>query len=64
MPIRPVQATLDTILSSLVRVDADMRKLPPLSPVDRVKLEHERDIEHLYYSSKLEGTLLTDQRLL
>ncbi len=41
-----------------------MRKLPPLSPVDRVKLEHERDIEHLYYSSKLEGTLLTDQRLL
>jgi hypothetical protein len=57
------RTTLGAIISRLVEVDSDMQKLPPLSAVDKVKLEHDRDIEHLYYSSKLEGTLLTGQRL-
>ncbi len=55
--------SLDTIISRLVAVRADLEKLPPLSPADRVKLEHNQDIEHLYYSSKLEGTMLTHERL-
>jgi hypothetical protein len=54
---------LDTLLTKLVEVDSEIKALPPLSAVDKVKLENERDIEHLYYSSKLEGTILTDERL-
>ena len=54
---------LDTIFTKLVEVDSKIRALPPLSAVDKVKLEHDRDIEHLYYSSRLEGTILTDERL-
>ena len=57
------QTTLNTLLSRLVKVDSEIKKLPPLSAVDKVKLEHDRDIEHLYYSSKLEGSTLTDERL-
>jgi len=63
MPTKIVRTTLDTLLSKLVAVDSEIKKLPPLSAVDKVKLEHDRDIEHLYYSSKVEGTHLTDQRL-
>ena len=54
---------LDAILKKLVEVDSEMQVLPPLSALDKVKLEHERDIEHLYFSSKLEGATLTYERL-
>ena len=63
MPNKQRQTTLNSLLSRLVQVDSEIKKLPPLSAVDKVKLEHERDIEHLYYSSKLEGSILTDERL-
>jgi hypothetical protein len=63
MPNKQRSTTLNTLLSRLVKVDADIQKLPPLSAVDKVKLDHDRDIEHLYYSSKLEGSTLTDERL-
>ncbi len=56
-------SSLEAVLSKLIEVDAEIKKLPPLSAVDKVKLELERNIEHLYYSSKLEGTTLTDERL-
>ena len=55
--------SLKSIISRLVAVHSDLEKLPPLSPADKVKLEHNRDIEHLYYSSKLEGSKLTHERL-
>ena len=63
MAKRILQSKLPTLLSKLVEVAAKLEKLPPLSAVDKVKLEQERDIEHLYYSSKVEGTTLNDQRL-
>ncbi len=55
--------SVDSIISRLVEIRSDLEKLPPLSPADKVKLEHNRDIEHLYYSSKLEGSKLTHERL-
>lgn len=63
MPSKQRPTTLNTLLSRLVKVDSEIQKLAPLSAVDKVKLEHDRDIEHLYYSSKLEGSILTDERL-
>ena len=47
----------------MAEVRSELQKLPPLPPTDKVKLQHEQDIEHLYYSSKLEGTTLSDRRL-
>jgi len=55
--------TLNSIISRLVEVRSDLNKLPPLSATDKVKLDHNRDIDHLYYSSKLEGTMLSHERL-
>lgn len=55
--------SLISLISRLASVHSELQKLPPLPSVDKVKLQHDQDIEHLYYSSKLEGTNLTDRRL-
>lgn len=41
------------------RVDA----LPPLDPAARAAFDHGVDIDHLYYSSKIEGTNLTAKEI-
>ena len=55
--------SLASLISRLADVHTELQTLPPLPAVDKVKLQQERDIEHLYHSSKLEGTTLTRQRL-
>jgi Fic family protein len=55
--------SLASLISRLAEVRSELQKLPPLPPTDKVKLQQEQDIEHLYYSSKLEGTNLSDRRL-
>lgn len=40
-----------------------LKSLPRLSDLDRVNLENSIDIEHLYFSSKLEGTNLTKKQI-
>ena len=42
---------------------AKLQTLPKLSDLDRVNLENSIDVEHLYFSSKLEGTNLTKKQI-
>lgn len=51
------------IIEQLVALEAEVRKLPELSPLEQAKLDHDRAIDDLYYSSKLEGTHLTHARI-
>ncbi|MEK7193562.1 MAG: hypothetical protein AAB652_02115 [Patescibacteria group bacterium] len=53
----------NSILAKVVKKEIEIGKLPPLSPVEKAKLTNSRAIDHLYYSSRLEGTHLTDQRI-
>ena len=53
----------DNLLSRLVDQEARLNKLPALNPVQRAKLDTNRAIDHLYYSSKIEGTHLSEQRI-
>lgn len=51
------------LLKKVVAIESAIAKMPPLSDLDRAQLENSRAIEHLYYSSKLEGTQLTQKRI-
>lgn len=53
----------ETMLDRLVEMEVGLKKLPPLTPVQKAKLDNARAIDHLYYSSKIEGSSLTDKRL-
>ncbi len=53
----------DKLLTKVVAIESAIHNLPPLSELDRAQLENSRAIEHLYYSSKLEGSQLTQQRI-
>jgi len=55
--------TFDTLLSEVVQIEKELKKLPPLSVTEKATLDHSRAIEHLYYSSKIEGTHLTEKRI-
>jgi len=52
-----------TLLGRLIDKAHKLDALPPLSPVEKARLDSSRDIEHLYYSSKIEGTILTHKQL-
>ena len=54
---------LNNILEKLIEAENRLNKLPSLSEVEKAKLELSRDTEHLYYSSKIEGTALTQKRI-
>ena len=47
-------------LIKLDKIKTATEKLPDLSSLDKAKLDQSLAIEQLYYSSKLEGTNLTD----
>ena len=53
----------NTPLDEFVKASHEVSNLPPLSSVEAVKFEHDIAIDHLYYSSKIEGTALDDKRL-
>ncbi len=52
-----------SILSNIVELKKKIEKLPPLSVLERAKLENSIAIEQLYYSSKLEGSNLTHKMI-
>jgi hypothetical protein len=52
-----------SMLSDLVDTEAKLKKLPPLTSVQKAKLDDARAIDHLYYSSKIEGIVLSSKRL-
>jgi hypothetical protein len=51
---------LQALLSRLADVQLEVKDLPKLSSVEKAKFEHALAIEQLYYSSKIEGSTLTD----
>ncbi|GEM_PF-7080149 len=59
--------TLDPITSKLIDDILDLQDqidaLPDLPPNEQIKLEFEMAIDHLYYSSALEGIHLSTEQL-
>ena len=55
--------TSERLLQQVVAIESALDKLPELSVLERAQLEHDRAIENLYYSSKLEGSDLTQKRI-
>ena len=53
----------ERLLERVVAIESVINKLPELSILQKAQLEHDRAIENLYYSSKLEGTDLTQKRI-
>ncbi len=60
-----IQKKLDfeSLLTHLVATEKTLQNLPELSELEKAKLEHARSIEHLYHSTKIEGTELTKERI-
>jgi hypothetical protein len=48
------------LLGQFISLKSRVASLPPLSPVDKVKFDQDVDLDHLYYSSKIEGTTLSE----
>lgn len=53
----------ERLLQQVVTIESALNKLPELSVLGKAQLEHDRAIENLYYSSKLEGSNLTQKRI-
>lgn len=58
-----INQTTTQLISNLVEVEQSLGRLPPLTSLQKAKLDHSRAIDHLYYSSKIEGTNLSEKRL-
>jgi Fic family protein len=57
------KVTSPDILGRIMDIQDKLAKLPPLSSVKKAQLEQSLAIEQLYYSSKLEGTTLTEKMI-
>lgn len=53
--------TEHNVIDQLVELQIGLEKLPALSELDRAKFDQAFAIDQLYYSNKLEGTLLTSE---
>jgi hypothetical protein len=54
---------IERLMSKLIDLQIEDDKLPDLSDVDKIKFDHMLAIDHLYNSSKLEGSHLTKNGL-
>jgi len=54
--------TVDLVDKFILQEDK-VKALPPLSELERAKFEHSVDIDHLYFSSKIEGSNLTKKQI-
>ena len=54
--------TVDLVDKFILQEDR-VRALPPLNELERAKFEHSVDIDHLYFSSKIEGSNLTKKQI-
>ena len=54
---------LDKVLSALIDIEGAIEALPPISAVEKAKLDQSIAIDQLYYSSKAEGTHLTEKAI-
>jgi hypothetical protein len=55
--------TLSGLLSGLAEIQLKVKVLPPLSDVEKAQFDQSLAIEQLYYSSKIEGTKLTNSMI-
>ena len=53
----------EKIVASIIEMQKKIERLKPLTPVESAKLEHSIAIEQLYYSSKIEGTNLSEKAI-
>jgi len=53
----------ERLLKQVIAIESTLNKLPQLSTLGKAQLDHDRAIEDLYYSSKLEGSKLTPKRI-
>lgn len=60
---RKINKSNDALIESVVKLQFDLEKLPELPPLEKAKLNQEIAINHLYYSSKIEGTQLTEKQI-
>jgi hypothetical protein len=64
MNLRAIQQKdIDTRIAELVALEKNLQRLPPLTDLQKAKMEQSMAIDHLYYSSKIEGTNLTKARI-
>jgi hypothetical protein len=54
--------TIDLVDKFILQEDK-VKSLPPLNELERAKFEHSVDIDHLYFSSKIEGSNLTKKQI-
>lgn len=50
-------------VAEILKLQKDLKKLPDLSDIERAQLNQETALSHLYYSSKVEGTKLTNKQI-
>lgn len=53
----------DKLVDAFIHTEQSLKELPELSPDEKVSLEQEVAISHLYNSSRIEGTSLNETRL-
>lgn len=53
----------ENLINEFINKQEIAEKLPELSNIEKTKFEHDVAIDHLYYSSKIEGVDLKNNRL-
>lgn len=53
----------NALIGRFIELKSRVDKLPPLGPAARAEFDHGVDLDHLYYSSKIEGTNLSATEL-
>lgn len=54
---------IEKLIERVVDLQLDLEKLPELPPLEKARFNQELAISHLYYSSKIEGTRLTEKQI-
>ena len=55
--------TTIALVDKFILQENKVKTLPPLSELERAKFEHSVDIDHLYFSSKIEGSNLSKKQI-
>ena len=58
-----MKTTSKQLIDKYIQTQDDIRHLPVLSDLEKIKLANSIDIEHLYFSSKIEGSNLTKKQI-
>lgn len=53
----------DNLFDTFIHMQQSVNELPVLDAFEKVQLDHDIAISHLYHSSKIEGTTLNEKRL-